>query len=217
MSSSGIADPSILDGLVSPVGVASWAGVAASAERPRRLQVGTASVGNGRPGGGHRRERPLLCSGYAWDDADVARFFAIAEASERYAASCILGEQQMWASAAELGDSCLEPHRYPQCSDRELADPSCGVTGFDPNARIRWVKGIDLASGEDVWVPAVMACFLLSDLVPAERFTYRISTGYAVHTDPIEATVRGICEVAERDANAVLWLQRLPQIGRAHV
>ncbi|MBF8190693.1 YcaO-like family protein [Nonomuraea sp. K274] len=150
-----------------------------------------------------------MCSGLAWDDAAAARFIAIAEGAERYAAWDIVGEERIWASAAELGDDCLEPARYPRCSDQELADPGCRVTRFDPDARIRWVRGTDLASGEDVWVPAAMACYHLSGTVPAERFVYRISTGYAVHTDPVEALVRGICEVAERDANAVLWLQRL--------
>ena len=30
-----------------------------------------------------------------------------------------------------------------------------------------------------------------------------------MHTDPVEALVRGICEVAERDAAATIWLQQL--------
>jgi ribosomal protein S12 methylthiotransferase accessory factor len=54
-----------------------------------------------------------------------------------------------------------------------------------------------------------MACFGLADPAPAELFSPRISTGFAVHTDPVEAVVGGLLEVLERDAVAVLWLQRL--------
>jgi ribosomal protein S12 methylthiotransferase accessory factor len=54
-----------------------------------------------------------------------------------------------------------------------------------------------------------MAAYSYAHVTPAERFTYRISTGYSVHSDPVEATVGGIAEVVERDAIALLWLQRL--------
>ena len=83
------------------------------------------------------------------------------------------------------------------------------MSPVDPDATIRWVRGTDLATGEPVWVPAVMACYRLLDPRPGERFWYRISTGYAVHTDPVEALVGGMCEVIERDAIAITWLQRL--------
>jgi ribosomal protein S12 methylthiotransferase accessory factor len=55
-----------------------------------------------------------------------------------------------------------------------------------------------------------MATYAAEAATEAERFNFPISTGYAVHTDPVEAVVRGICEVIERDVIAVLWLQRLP-------
>jgi ribosomal protein S12 methylthiotransferase accessory factor len=54
-----------------------------------------------------------------------------------------------------------------------------------------------------------MTTYRLPDREPGERFWYPISTGYAVHTDPAAATFGGLAEVVERDAIAVLWLQRL--------
>jgi ribosomal protein S12 methylthiotransferase accessory factor len=55
-----------------------------------------------------------------------------------------------------------------------------------------------------------MASYGVTGWLPAERFWCGISTGFAVHFDPLEALVGAIFEVIERDLNAVLWLQRLP-------
>jgi hypothetical protein len=54
-----------------------------------------------------------------------------------------------------------------------------------------------------------MAFYGLRDATPAEHFWYRISIGYAVHSDPVEAVVLSICEVIERDSIAITWQQRL--------
>jgi ribosomal protein S12 methylthiotransferase accessory factor len=80
----------------------------------------------------------------------------------------------------------------------------------DPAASMRWVRGIDFSARKQLWIPAIMACYRLRAPLPSERFWYRISTGYAAHPDPAEAMVRGICEVIERDAIAVSWLQQIP-------
>jgi ribosomal protein S12 methylthiotransferase accessory factor len=55
-----------------------------------------------------------------------------------------------------------------------------------------------------------MVSFGTPEVSQSERFWYSISTGHAIHTDPVKALVGAICEVIERDANAILWLQRLP-------
>jgi ribosomal protein S12 methylthiotransferase accessory factor len=144
------------------------------------------------------------------DDTERTRLIAIAEAAERYAAGDFLREPQVWARAAELPGTTLDLGRIPRCSPRELQNPDCPVRLFDPEAVIRWLRGTDLASGEPTWVPAVMASYMRRDVRPEEIFTYRISTGYAVHSDPTEAIVQGICEVVERDAAAVAWLQKIP-------
>lgn len=202
-------DPTLLDPLVSPFGPVSgvW-------DPRRRLPVGfatgTCSIGGGQPGHALPHDDQILAGGMTWESAEMARFIAIAEGAERYTGTDVLGEPRIWATANELEGECLEPWRYPRCSEREHAHPKCPMTRFDPARPIRWSRGVDLVSGELTWVPAVMGCYGLHDAVPAESFTYRISTGYAVHTDPIEAVVRGIYEVVERDMVALTWLQRLP-------
>lgn len=141
---------------------------------------------------------------------DHTRLIAIAEAAERYSGGGFANDAPRWARYSELAGAVLDPLSIPRCSATELGNPRCPLGEFDPDATIRWMRGTDLLTSDELWVPAVMACFGLHRVTPAERFWYRISTGYAVHLDPVEALVRGLCEVIERDAIALTWLQRLP-------
>lgn len=195
-----------LDTLVSPYGVVMACSTRAGYRGLDRLNAGWARAGVRRG----KEESALIGDGRVVGSPEHARLIAIAEAAERYASGDFLGEPRRWATADELDGAVLDPARYPRCSAAEYAMPGCRVAPFKPEERIRWVRGLELTSGDPIWLPAIMACYGLRDEVPAERFTYRISTGCAVHTDPVEALVTAICEVIERDAIALTWLQRLP-------
>lgn len=147
--------------------------------------------------------------GRSVDDPAVARLIAVAEGAERYSSGDFLHELIVWARASELDGDVLDTSRIPRCSEMEYAHPACPLVPFDPEAAIRWTRGVDVANCREVWVPAVMACYRLQDLRPKEKFSYQISTGCAVHTSPAEALLQGIFEVVERDAVAVIWLQQL--------
>lgn len=198
-------DVTSLDALVSPFGLVRTVGELPAAGLPREFRIWKAESGLPGPD-----EPDLRGGGRAWDDPDLARFIAIAEAAERYSGLDVLGEPRIDVPYSKLDGECLEPWRFPRCTPDEYAHPGSPVVPFDPEASIRWSRGIDPVTRRPVWIPAVMACYGMTDLRPAERFSPRISTGYAVHTDPIEAVVRGLLESIERDANALVWLQRLP-------
>ncbi|WP_336208728.1 YcaO-like family protein [Nonomuraea sp. LPB2021202275-12-8] len=200
----------VIGSLVSPAGIVSSIQSRRHPTWPERLQASIASIGLDVPGCGHPRDQPIPCGGAAWEDVAHTHLLATAEGAERYAAADLLGEERIWATARELDGECLDPERYPRCSAREYARPECPLVPFDSEARIRWTRGLDLVSQQEIWLPAVMACYGLADVTPAEKFTYRISTGFAVHTDPVEAAVLGIFEVIERDMIATTWLQQLP-------
>ena len=197
--------------------------ISAVTELPRfrgisNLHAYQAHIGSGFPGIG---SPPVALAGYGADAASesTAKRIAIAEALERYSAGDFLGEERKWARASELSGEILDLESIARCSDREYADPRCPFVRPDPDAEIRWVRGYNLMTGDPAWVPAVMACYTINDLAPQERFWYQISTGYAVHTDPAEAIVRGALEVIERDAIALIWLQKLapPQLDRNEI
>ncbi|MDP9820001.1 YcaO-like family protein [Spirilliplanes yamanashiensis] len=199
--------PSTLDRLVSPVGVVGGLRRATAPRGLDRLGVWVGSAGSGRPGhAGHRQ--PELGSARVLDDPDLARVVAVAETTERYAGRN-LAHRPVTARAADLPGAVLDMGRVARCSAREHAHPRCPLTPYDPDAPIRWVPGTDLHTGARVHVPAVMASYGVRP-GPGERFWYQISTGTAVHTDPIRALTGALLEVIERDLIAVLWLQRLP-------
>jgi ribosomal protein S12 methylthiotransferase accessory factor len=174
-----------------------------------RVTLYLATIGSGWPGQTERHQaEPVSGWGAAVDDSGRARLVAIAEAAERYAGLNHGRDELTTATAASLPGPVLDLGRIPRCSPRELAR-GCPLCLPDPTAPIRWLRAQDLTSGEEVWIPAVMSCYGLDWSLESERFWYRISTGLAVHFDPVEAIIRGICEVVERDLIAVSWLQKL--------
>jgi ribosomal protein S12 methylthiotransferase accessory factor len=173
------------------------------------LALVAAMLGSGLPGSSTAQEQ-AGCAGRALDDPALARALALAEAAERYAAWDPEDTRYVRARPADLPGRVARYQDFARCSADEYAHPACPVAPFDPDAEIRWVKGVDLADGAEIWVPACMATYRLAKPGPGERFWYRISTGHAVHTDPAAAVFGALAEVVERDAIALLWLQRLP-------
>jgi ribosomal protein S12 methylthiotransferase accessory factor len=149
-------------------------------------------------------------------DAERAEIVAVAESLERYA-NCVYDQRQFrWATAEELealGEDAVDPDSLPRCSPTELADPECPVVRPDRTARIRWIRGLNMRTGKPAWVPAALV-YIHFPSEDAERITNPISTGSAAHPDPAVAVCGALCEVIERDAISLTWLQRLalPQI-----
>lgn len=194
--------------LLSPFGVvASVRSATPIATLPALIHT-TASLGGGN--GGRAAGDAIRAHGTSTRGPAEAVVAAIAEAAERYAGYGFLEDRSVWATADELDGAAIDLATLPQCSASEYADPRCPLRPADPNARIRWTRGVDLADGHPVWVPTVMARYGLAHISEPERFWYRISTGYAVHFDPAEMLLRAVCEVIERDAFAGAWLQRMP-------
>lgn len=146
--------------------------------------------------------------GRAYGDPEHARLVAISEALERMAFSTI-DRPFVTASAAELGEEAMDLDLVPRCSAREVRRLRSPTVRADKSQRIRWTLGVDMTAHREVFIPANMV-YLLPLSRPEERFWLPISTGAAAHTSVEAALVNGICEVVERDAIALTWLQRLP-------
>ncbi|WP_051471145.1 YcaO-like family protein [Patulibacter minatonensis] len=147
-------------------------------------------------------------------DGERALCVSIAEALERYSSCTFDQDQLVWATANELGDEAIDLDTLPRHSERELADPQCPVVPMDKDAPMRWVRGVSLMTRREVWIPAVLVYLHIPARARGERFALPISTGCAAHSDLSSALLGALCEVVERDAIALTWLQRLqlPQI-----
>jgi ribosomal protein S12 methylthiotransferase accessory factor len=203
------ADLERIEPLVSPFGPVSVVETLSFVRGMERVAIAGSSIGSGIPGLGTSGKQTYGL-GASLETPAMARLIAIAEGAERYSSGGFVKEAPVWATRSELAGPKIDLEGLPCCSEHEYSDPGCPFVPYDPDAKIRWLRGVDLITASDVWVPAVMACYKLQGDRREERFWYRISTGYAVHSDPVEALVRGIIEVAERDASALVWLQKLP-------
>jgi len=201
--------------MVTPFGPIAAARKLASDRRnvPAALDCVSAMIGSGAPG------RPLpdgttktlkITGGRTIGNPVLAEVIAIAEGAERYASADILGEQRILTTVDQLDGEAIEMSTIPRCSDKEYSSGKCPLRPPDLSLPIRWVQGVNLLSGRPTWLPAIMACYGIGNPLPSELFWNRISTGFAVHTDPLEAMLNGIFEVIERDLNALVWLQKLP-------
>jgi ribosomal protein S12 methylthiotransferase accessory factor len=177
---------------------------------PPKCAVYTALVGDRSAidGSPSWNSETVIGLGRAYGDPELAQLVAISEALERMAFSAI-DRPFVSASAAELGEEAMDLDLVPRCSPREFRHPRCPAVRADKSQRIRWTFGVDLLARKAVFIPANMA-YLLPPSRPEERFWLSISTGAAAHTSMEAALVNGICEVIERDAIALTWLQRLP-------
>lgn len=138
-----------------------------------------------------------------------ARIPALGELLERYCATIYSEQNFVVSSARSLTGNCLSLAAVPQCSMRELLDPLCPVSPPDQDIPIRWVRSVCLTEDRDCFVPACMVYPALTHCNSGERFAFPISTGCAAHVSMEQAVIAGLCEVLERDAISLTWLQML--------
>jgi ribosomal protein S12 methylthiotransferase accessory factor len=137
---------------------------------------------------------------------------ALGEVVERYCASMWEKEQLILGSYSELKSqySVLKPQ------DLALFHPSQYETlrfiPFTEDTRISWVWGYSLIRQEPILVPACLIYIPYFPFYHQEGEKYigpAVSTGLACARSYEEALFKGICEVVERDAFMILWLNRL--------
>jgi ribosomal protein S12 methylthiotransferase accessory factor len=157
------------------------------------------------------RQMPVNITGVGTGLTDEeAELPAICEALERYCGAAFAADDFTVASAEELGSEALDLDRIPRCSDKELSHPRCPLIAPSKSLPIRWVTGLSLFSGTKTYIPAVLVGTHIRFANRGERIFFPISTGCAAHTSLGRALLSGIFEIAERDAIAILWLQKLP-------
>jgi YcaO-like protein with predicted kinase domain len=100
--------------------------------------------------------------------------------------------------AATLREMLAQPHRV-NAEELPRTDQM-----LDLDAPMLWTMGRDLLCDRDVWVPweVVHTDYTRSPLVASGMFACT-SNGLASGNHPLEATSHGVCEVVERDANAL--------------
>ncbi|MGZ8782867.1 MAG: YcaO-like family protein [Gaiellaceae bacterium] len=134
---------------------------------------------------------------------------AVGEAVERYSAAYIARERLVEATAAELGPAAVDPATFGLFSAAQYSSPGFPYRPFTSDTRVPWVDGVDLITGETVWLPAELV--FLADVRPGAAGTigYATSSGLACGTSADDALERALFELLERDAFMLAWRRRL--------
>lgn len=134
---------------------------------------------------------------------------AVGEAVERYSASLPDPARIAWAPPDELpgagrAGGVLDPRELPGPAAAQYARPGFPYAPFDPTLAHPWVCGRWLASGEPVWVPAILV-FLSLRVRPEHVFCGGTSNGLAAGPSAEAAAARAVLELIERDALLAAW------------
>jgi len=129
-------------------------------------------------------------------DLDAARASGIMEAIESWHAEYV-SLPLRYASWAELAAT------HPLIDVTRL--PRLSVSTFRPHKPLLWTEARNILSGEAAWVPFEMVHTNFTLPLPAGSGSFVMSSnGLASGNHVAEAISHGLCEVVERDANA-LW------------
>ena len=141
---------------------------------------------------------------------DGARLAALGEAIERYCAFQFDPARIRRCAENELDAPFLSPAACVLYSDSQYAAPGFPFRPYDPREPIGWVQGRRLPGGDAVWLPAASVYLGYFGESSADRFCIATSNGLAAGPNPEFACLNGLCELIERDAFLIAWMNRLP-------
>ena len=162
-----------------------------------------------------RQYLPVGCydsNGGAGLTREQAYSAAAGEAIERYCSSVYFHDEFYFGSYRDISKMAraIGPDRLTLFDERQS---DARFPQFTDETRICWTQGRSLSNTQPVWLPA---CLVYIPYYPFYRdrgevsIGPSISTGQACASTYAESVLRGICEVVERDAFSIAWLNRLP-------
>lgn len=138
-------------------------------------------------------------------DKDEALFKCLGEVLERYCMynASVFDETQVLPASA-----CTFLSELPVCALEEACNPS--YKKVDPNWKLTQVRVTEVANGEQHWLPAGYIHFNFHGCAGEPSVILPHSSGSAFHETLERAVWAGLCEVAERDAFSLFWLNQWP-------
>lgn len=151
-----------------------------------------------------------------WQRARVA---AAGEALERYCLGLWHTDNLIQASYSEVCEHAIVPESLILFSDRQYATPGFTFSRFSHDSPICWVRGYSLVTKKPKLVPASCVYMPYRPRKGETCIQGSITTGAAAGCSLEEAILSGILEVIERDAFAIVWLNKLsvPRVDLGNV
>jgi ribosomal protein S12 methylthiotransferase accessory factor len=137
---------------------------------------------------------------------------AIGEATERYCAYHWDPQRTYLAKWPGLPTRGISPQSCVLYSERQYASFDWPYARWTPDQEVAWIEGVDLVDGAAVAVAASLVYLVFPPPRPEDYFAPSTSNGLAAGPTLAGAILGGLCEVMERDAMLIAWLNRLPAI-----
>lgn len=150
-----------------------------------------------------------MAGGLSFFSQKLAVLKCLSEAMERYALKNYKNDSLHFSPARLLDKPFLDISKIVSFSDkqRELNKDLL----LDLNGPFSWVLGKRLPSFEDVYIPAQFIFLSYVRRLKEGFIRLPVTTGAASGTAYSAAIYRGICEVIERDAFMITYLNKLPR------
>lgn len=138
---------------------------------------------------------------------DQAIAGAIGEAVERYSAEYVPEEKLIFGSYVAMCGRAIAPWSLTLYSESQYAEPDFPFDRLEAEAEIAWVEAHSLTRDRAVLVPAFAVYQPYRPSAAEKPVIQQVTTGLACGNTLEEAILSGICEVVERDAAMLMWLQ----------
>jgi ribosomal protein S12 methylthiotransferase accessory factor len=168
-----------------------------------------------------RRDLRALNAGKGTSDAQ-ARASGLCEGLERYSGVFRGDEPRRPARSGELGGAAIPPGECMlfserQYRERDARNPTASRFGyipppFDPEADLDWSPVWSLTRRETRYLPTAF-CYYDYPQPDGQEFCVACSNGNAAGNTLEEAILQGFLELAERDAVALWWYNRVRRPG----
>jgi ribosomal protein S12 methylthiotransferase accessory factor len=142
---------------------------------------------------------------------------AVGEALERYCGGIVDRRRIVVSSFAECDHlrwaEChrsLPPPTFYSFSEQQYSDPNFPYPAFDPTLQTSWIAAQVLGSNDRVFVPMSLTYLDWCGEQPGDDIVPATSNGMASGSSVEFAAYGGLCELIERDALIITWLNRLP-------
>ena len=159
-----------------------------------------------------KRQNCRYASGNSFDDNRQAFLRTLGETVERFCLDCYRDKSLVTAPYGKLKERAINPLLVASLSSKQRNQKKIVIDG---KSLFRWTKGYSLETGEHYWIPAqlVYVSYSLASNEPVIRIP--ISTGAAAGFSLEKAICEGLCEVIERDAFMISYLNRIspPQLS----
>lgn len=134
---------------------------------------------------------------------------AIGEAIEHYCAYHVNPDLLRMARRKDLSETAISPDEFVLYSDTQYKRE--GFPFQRPaDSELAWIPAQELPDGNSVWVPASLVYLNYFPKPPEPQLCLGTSNGLAAGPNLEYAMLNGLCELVERDAFLISWMNRLP-------